>query len=157
MQTSRKKDAPRLARPAARYWKGKVPKGVAEAQDSDSDYDEETQEQQAEDVPIGDISADEGEEDELVVQEQKTEIKKSMNVALRNVNISTEGKVVVDGREESGRTIMEQEGISSSFILTLYHANCVVDSEEEESEEEEAKAGKEGGTDVSYFVLGPIS
>ncbi|KIJ45096.1 hypothetical protein M422DRAFT_29947 [Sphaerobolus stellatus SS14] len=137
MQAGRKRDAPRLARPAARYYKGRAPKGVSEAaQDSDSEYDEEAEQQQPEDVPIGDVSADEEEEEEdndLVVQQQRTETKKSMNVALRSVNISKEGKVVVDGREESGRTAMEQA------------------EEEEESEEEEVKAGKEEGTDSSEY------
>jgi len=115
MQSTRKKDAPRLARPAARYWKGRAPKGVAETQDSDSDYEEEAQEQEEGDVPIGDVSADEGEEEEddggIVIQ-KKSEVKKAMNVALRNVNISTEGKVIVDGKEESGRTAMEQGALS---------------------------------------------
>ena len=31
-----------------------------------------------------------------------------MNVALRNVDISKEGRVIVYGREESGRMILEQ-------------------------------------------------
>lgn len=111
MQTSKKKDAPRLARPAALYRKGRAPKGVADAHDSDSDYeDEEPQESEAIDVPIGTVVADEEDEEEGgdIVSRKIIDVKKAMNVTLRNVNVSKEGKVIVDGREESGRTIMEQ-------------------------------------------------
>ena len=112
MQPVKKKDAPRLARPAVRYWKGKAPKGIADAQDSDSDTDNVPQDTEPTDVPIGGLDAgnseqeDEEEEEETVVPQQK--VQKTMNVALRSVNISKEGKVIVDGKEESGRTIAEQ-------------------------------------------------
>ena len=36
-----KKQAPRLARPAIRYWKGKAPKGAADVNESDSEAEEE--------------------------------------------------------------------------------------------------------------------
>jgi microfibrillar-associated protein 1 len=119
MQPVKRKDAPRLARPAVRYWKGKAPKGIAEAQGSDSDSDNASQDVELADVPIGGLGADdnedegegeeeeeEGEGEEGVLQRQK--VQRTMNVAIRNVNISKEGKVIVDGKEESGRTIMEQ-------------------------------------------------
>ena len=50
---SGRKQAPRPARPAARYWKGKAPKGIKEA-DSESD-EEDTREQldNGGDVPLG--------------------------------------------------------------------------------------------------------
>ncbi|KAJ6569592.1 splicing factor, Prp19-binding domain-containing protein [Mycena capillaripes] len=113
MSTTARKPAPRLARPAARYWKGKAPKGVIDA-DSDSDEEEEEagpiQEEEG-DVDIGgdqDIIPEDDDEDVKpvpVVQKPA----KSMNVALRDVNISKDGKVIVAGREESGRTAMEDE------------------------------------------------
>ncbi|KAF7340133.1 RdRP-domain-containing protein [Mycena venus] len=121
MSTTRKQ-APRLARPAARYWKGKAPKGVDVDADSDSDQEELNQEPLEEgDVDIGgeqDIVS-EGDDDEDVkpVPAVQKPSAKAMNVALRDVNISKDGKVIVAGREESGRTAMEDE-------------------EEEESEEE---------------------
>jgi microfibrillar-associated protein 1 len=51
--TAGRKQAPRPARPAARYWKGKAPKGIKEA-DSDSD-EEDTREKldNGGDVPLG--------------------------------------------------------------------------------------------------------
>ncbi|KAF8491302.1 splicing factor, Prp19-binding domain-containing protein [Gautieria morchelliformis] len=111
MQPVKKKDAPRLARPAVRYWKGKAPKGIAEAQGSDSDSDNASQGVDLTDVPIGGLDASDIEDDEEEEEEvpQQHRAQKTMNVALRNVNISKEGKVIVDGKEESGRTIMEQE------------------------------------------------
>ena len=64
MSSAARKPAPRLPRPAARYWKGKAPKGADAA--SDSDDDEEVEEQQEAqddgDVLIRDLG--EGEEDE---------------------------------------------------------------------------------------------
>ncbi|KAK0232813.1 splicing factor, Prp19-binding domain-containing protein [Armillaria fumosa] len=115
-----RKQAPRLARPAARYWKGKAPKGVAEV---DSDSEEEAPEVEEEgDVLIG------GEQD--IVQEDDEDLPtaqnvsrakiKSMNVSLKDVNISKDGKVIVAGRDESGRTALEDEE----------------ESDEEESDEE---------------------
>ena len=118
MQPVRKKDAPRIARPALRYWKGKAPKGVAEAQDSDSDTDNAPQNVEPTDVPIDGLDASDNEEDEEnIVPQQK--VPKTMNVALRNVNISKEGKVIVDGKEESGRTLVEQ-GTLQINPLQLY-------------------------------------
>ncbi|KAK0456909.1 splicing factor, Prp19-binding domain-containing protein [Armillaria borealis] len=123
-----RKQAPRLARPAARYWKGKAPKGVAEV---DSDSDEEAPDVEEEgDILIG------GEQD--IVQEDDEDLPtaqnvsrakiKSMNVSLKDVNISKDGKVIVAGRDESGRTALEDEEGA--------HATLYFESEEEESDEE---------------------
>lgn len=122
MATAQRKQAPRLPRPAARYWKGKAPKGVAEIE-SDSDVDEQAQdefEQQRDggDVLIkeaGDIDMDgaggEEDEDEMQLAKAKVDAKvRSMNVALKDVSVSKEGKVIVAGRLESGKTEMEGEG-----------------------------------------------
>ncbi|CDO74772.1 hypothetical protein BN946_scf185001.g20 [Trametes cinnabarina] len=131
MSTTRK-PAARLPRPAARYWKGKVPKGAEAALESDSDYDEEAEQQEPEeagDQQIRDLGGegdeDEDEEEGLTVRKEAVgkQAKAGISVALKDVNISREGKVIVGGKEESGRTaaeVAQQE-----------------ESEEEESEEEE--------------------
>ncbi|KAK0446416.1 splicing factor, Prp19-binding domain-containing protein [Desarmillaria tabescens] len=120
MSSAPRKQAPRLARPAARYWKGKAPKGVAEV---DSESDEEAPEVEEEgDVLIGgeqDIVQEDDEDLPTAQNVPKARIK-SMNVALKDVNISKDGKVIVAGRDESGRTALEDEE----------------ESEEEESEED---------------------
>ena len=98
MSTATRKPAPRLARPAACDWKGKALKGVGEVP-SDSDEEEELQQPE-----------EEGEEDEdepPIHAVTKPVATKSINVALRDVNISKDGKVIVVGREESGRTELE--------------------------------------------------
>ncbi|KZT22113.1 hypothetical protein NEOLEDRAFT_1171554 [Neolentinus lepideus HHB14362 ss-1] len=111
-----RKTAPRPAKPVGRYWKGKAPKGAGEPP---SDSDEEQDEEQVEREGEGDERIDEmsGGEDGVSVVVRKGATR-AINVALRDVNISKDGKVIVAGREEVGRTAME-------------------DSEEEESEEEE--------------------
>ncbi|KAG6857656.1 hypothetical protein H0H87_010225 [Tephrocybe sp. NHM501043] len=116
-----RKQAPRLARPAARYWKGKAPKGAVDI-DSDSE-DEGIQEMQEEgDVAVdGDQDFAEEEDEDLPMRADLKATTKAMNVALKDVNISRDGKVIVAGREESGRTALEEE------------------ESDEESEEEEEK------------------
>jgi len=112
MSSAPRKPAPRLARPAARYWKGKAPKGAGEAP-SDSDEEEEVQHAEEEgDVQIGnqDFGEEEDEDEPPIRAVTKPVTTKSINVALKDVNISKEGKVIVAGREESGRT--ELEGVS---------------------------------------------
>jgi hypothetical protein len=115
-----RKQAPRLARPAARYWKGKAPKGVADVP-SDSDEDESPEVEEEGDVLIGG-EQDIVEEDDEGVSLRKQPIKavKSMNVSLKDVNISRDGKVTVAGREESGRTAMEEDGELSGLLLRLF-------------------------------------
>jgi microfibrillar-associated protein 1 len=118
MSTTARKPAPRLARPAARYWKGKVPKGAGEVEDSDSEDEQESPENE-EDVPI------EGDQDFAADDEVKSPIRaavkpattRAINVALKDVNISVDGKVIVAGREESGRTALEG-GVSLALYLS---------------------------------------
>lgn len=108
MSTARKQ-APRLARPAARYWQGKAPKGVADV-DSDSDA-EEVPEADEGDVPIGgdqDIVIEDDDED-IPLRPETIKVSKPINIALKDVNISKDGKVIVAGREESGKTALEEE------------------------------------------------
>jgi len=106
-----KKQAPRLARPAARYWKGKAPKGVKDVEsDSDAEENEELDEDEETTVPMDEIEGDEEMEEEFSVKTREDQAPKTkMNVALRDVRLSKEGKVIVAGREESGKTEMETE------------------------------------------------
>lgn len=100
MSTQPRKSAPRLARPAQRYWKGKAPKGLEQQASSDEDDEEDQEEQQEEvDLQVG------------VVEEgtARRAGKVAMNVALKDVNVDAGGKVIVGGKEESGRTAMEGE------------------------------------------------
>lgn len=124
--SSIRKDAPRLPRPAARYWKGKAPKGAAEA-GSDSEDEATATPLEEGDVPIQDHQdASEDEEEEDGIQLRRDVAKsKSISVALKDVSVSKEGRVIIAGREESGRTVVEAE-----------------ESEEEESDEEQTKPGK---------------
>jgi microfibrillar-associated protein 1 len=44
---------------------------------------------------------------------------KAMNLALKDVSVSKEGKVVVAGREESGRTVLEEEDEGIESVLYI--------------------------------------
>lgn len=104
-----RKPAPRLARPAVRYWKGKAPKGAAEVE-SDSEAEESPSNLEEGDIPLGDQPYEEDEYEDLPLkQERVTAVSKAMNIALKDVSVSKEGKVIVAGRDESGRTALEEE------------------------------------------------
>ena len=122
MSSAPRKPAPRLARPVARYWKGKAPKG-ADGVPSDSDEEEEIQQPEEEgDILIGDQDFGEEDEDEDEIPAvAKPTTGKSINVALKDVNISKDGKVIVAGREESGRTELE----GTCLIVLPPSALCV--------------------------------
>ncbi|KAL0567503.1 hypothetical protein V5O48_014488 [Marasmius crinis-equi] len=148
-----RKQAPRLARPAAIYRPGKAPKGADAVVDSDSD--EEAQEIEEEgDVSIGGdqdiVQEDEEDEETMPIRKAPTAKIKAMNVALKDVNISKEGKVIVAGKEESGRTAEEEEEeseeeseeeddgeVAAKAEETDCHQHPPVQSSEYESESEE--------------------
>jgi microfibrillar-associated protein 1 len=117
MATTIRKQAPRLARPAGRYWKGKAPKGAADLPSSSSESDDERQVPQEE----GDIAFAgeqeflhaEHDEDGQGGQGQRKQSAGKMSLALKNVNISKEGKVTIAGQVEVDRT--EMEGALSSI------------------------------------------
>ena len=118
--TAPRKQAARLAKPVARYWKGKAPQGLADVE-SDSGDDEEEQQN---DLQEGDVALDEemnvGEEDEgMTLQNKQATKAKAINIALKDVAVSKEGKVIVSGRDEVGRTALERR--KSRFILILRH------------------------------------
>ncbi|KAI9572600.1 microfibrillar-associated protein MFAP1, Zn finger, CCHC type protein [Boletus coccyginus] len=145
----RKHTTARPTRAAGRYWKGKAPKGLTEVP-SDSEEEKEQEEAQDErDVPIGgeeDIVDAEEEEDEGSLPTQSTRAKsaRALNVSLKDVSISQDGKVIVAGREESGRTLVEEEESEEEE-----EAQAQVDKEEEEasfckhSSEEESESEEE--------------
>lgn len=114
MSTTKRPTAPRQAKPAQRYFRGKAPKGanlVSESEESDDD-DRDALQLEEGDVPLGGDQALDDEEDEGLEDDgayasiPSVAPTKGMNVSLRNVNI-TDGKVIVAGRLESGRTEME--------------------------------------------------
>lgn len=115
-----RKQAPRLARPAARYWKGKLPKGITQPQhDSDSDDNEEEGENGEEveeegDVLIGGedmLQADQGDQDEEQEEELVKERarKKEMNLmSLKDVNL---------GRGVKKEEEVSEEGIGNDLFF----------------------------------------
>lgn len=121
--TAPRKPAARLPRPAARYWKGKAPKGAGEVSSDDSDYDEAAEAREPEeegDVLLQDITGEDDEDEaRLDVRQAQPKTTKGINVALRDVNISKEGKVIVAGKEESGRTQAELEEGEYTFCIVL--------------------------------------
>ncbi|KAG8926951.1 hypothetical protein FRC00_002433 [Tulasnella sp. 408] len=132
MSTAARKPAPRIARPAQRYFKGKAPKGADAAHLSDSDEDEEQEvdeEELPEDMPLGAVGGDESSQNQKLKKKMG-----AMNVALKDVNIDSRGKVIVAGKEESGRTVMEEEEESE-------------ESEEEDEEEESGSSEEESSED----------
>ncbi|KAJ3843510.1 splicing factor, Prp19-binding domain-containing protein [Lentinula raphanica] len=148
--SAKPKQAPRLARPAARYWTGKAPKNVVEA---NSDTEEEEEEVQLEE---GDVNiageqeivqeGDEDEEDGDLPMKKEVLKTKSMNIALRDVNISKEGKVIVAGREESGKTAVEEDDEESEEdsedVKPKVEQDEREDSSEYESDSEEEEKPK---------------
>ena len=103
-----RKAAARLPRPAARYWKGKVPKGAgALPSDSEEEEEEGAEVQEEGDVLIEDLEEEEEEEGLEVRTQIVKAAAKGINVTLRDVNISKEGTVTVAGKAEVGRTEIE--------------------------------------------------
>lgn len=129
-----RKQAPRLARPAARYWKGKAPKGVTDVS-SDSDEEEAPDVEEDGDVLIsGDQDIVEEANENVPVQKHA----KAMNVSLKDVSISKDGKVTVAGRGESGRTAMEEDGkqLASSILFEAQQTNFKTDQEDDSEDDE---------------------
>ena len=115
---------------------------------SDSDSDQEVQEEGGEDILVK-----EDEDDEvpgLEIQGAPRSQLKQMNIALKDVDIK-DGKVIVAGREESGKTIMEGMCFLSPRWLQYSLNSLLLESEEEsEEEEEETKVAQPGEeTEVS--------
>ena len=150
----RKHTTARPTRAAGRYWKGKAPKGVAEAH-SDSDEDQEQEDVQEEgDVPIGgeeDFAKEEEEEESLATRSTQARPARALNVSLKDVSISRDGKVIVAGREESGRTLME-EGVSrnNNFPAFCSHQSSRVEESEEEEEAQDRAEEEEEASTCAY-------
>lgn len=125
-----RKHTSKPTRAAGRYWKGKAPKGTEYASVSDED-DEEQFEVPEEDVLIG------GEQDIVEEDDEETTFPvKTMNLVLKDVNISKDGKVIVAGRDESGRTKLEEDAID---IVSEEESEEAQDEEEDESESTESE------------------
>lgn len=106
MSTTRiRKQAPRPAKPTGRYWKGKAPKGAAELPSSDSEEGDDERQVPEEEGDIAFAGEQEflgaaSHEDEEGEQGNKVQKTGKMSLALKNVNISKEGKVIISGKEE---------------------------------------------------------
>ncbi|GAA5974955.1 hypothetical protein JCM11641_006777 [Rhodosporidiobolus odoratus] len=89
-------------RPVGRYRPGKAPVPVASDSDSDQDQDEQQQQQDADDQ-------DRVDQPEAVSEygAPSKSGKGKLNVALKEVEVDTAGKVKVGGKDEVGRTEME--------------------------------------------------
>jgi microfibrillar-associated protein 1 len=151
MATTVRKQAPRLARPAGRYWKGKAPKGAADLPSDESDEEKEEVPQEEGDVAFAGEQefsrAEYDDEEEEEAEEEKGNRGRrtgKMSVALKNVNISKEGKVIVAGRQEVDRT--EVEGMFCNLIIINDYENYLEISEET-GEESDAKASSRDETD----------
>ena len=159
MSTTIRKQAPRPARPAGRYWKGKAPKGAADLSSSDESDDGGEVPQEEGDVAFAgeqEFLHAEYDGDEEEEQGRKGQKAGKMSVALKNVNISKEGKVLIDGRQEVGRTEMEG-ALSCPPIITNNYDNHLEPSEETE-EETDAKVASQLETDevsqgICYITL----
>lgn len=127
----RKHTTARPTKAAGRYWKGKAPKGVAEVPSDSGEEEEQEQVQEEGDVPIGgeeDFVKEEEEEEEesLAIRSTQAKSARALNVSLKDVSISRDGKVIVAGREESGRTLMEKGMSRNVYALLSVLTNRVV-------------------------------
>lgn len=118
---SSRKAAPRLAKPAARYFRGKAPKGAADIESDSGSEEENASDEAPQDVPFaGDAdSSDEEDQPGLDIKASVKDTGKGIHVKLKDVNISEGGKVIVGGKEESGRTAREQGSCYESQLCWL--------------------------------------
>lgn len=142
LATQVRKHTSKPTRAAGRYWKGKAPKGAAEfPSDSDEDDEEQLEVQEEGDVLIGGeqdiVEEDEDEETTLPVKTGQGRVAKTMNLTLKDVNISKDGKVIVAGREESGRTKLEEDVVSEE------ESEEALDAEEDEEDESSSSESEE--------------
>lgn len=99
MAAVQRKQAPRPARPAGRYWKGKAPKGIEEVQ-SDSDVDEEEL-HEGSGEGVEELEGEDEEIENFAFRKEGDLLKpKGMNITLKDVSVSKEGRVLIAGREE---------------------------------------------------------
>jgi microfibrillar-associated protein 1 len=131
MSSSVRKQAPRLARPAGRYWKGKAPKGAGDLPSSDESDDGKEVPQEEGDVAFAGeqefLHAEyDGDDDEE--QGRKGPRTAGMSIALKNVNISKEGKVLIAGKQEVGRTEMEGAPSCPDHYLQLRQSSRTIRS-----------------------------
>lgn len=152
-----RKQAERLAKPAARYWKGKAPAGI-DAVESDSDEEGDDVEGQGDDVASDEqVGGEESEEDEGMTLRTEIAKTRAMNIALKDVSVSKDGRVKVAGKEESGRTALERGAYaafcSKCFLLTRPAEIKAEGEEDEESSEEESEDEESGEDEVAPFRM----
>ncbi|KAF8272349.1 splicing factor, Prp19-binding domain-containing protein [Lactarius quietus] len=139
-----RKQAPRPAKPTGRYWKGKAPKGAAElSSDSEEGDDERRLPEEEGDIAftgeqefVRAVSHDAEDEEGDGKKVQKTG---KMSVALKNVNISREGKVIISGKEEPRGTEISGTEEESDRKATSQEESDQSSEDDSESEEENPK------------------
>ena len=150
MSTTARKPAVRPARPVGRYWRGKAPKGAADLP-SDSDSDDPNTREEGEyqdDVSIaGDVER--SDIDSSTRPLTTTSDQKQISITLKDVDISKEGKVIVAGREESGKTVMEKGIESHSCLYSSVFFSFLKDIDEEESGDERSQVSSEAPNEVN--------
>ncbi|KAL4068400.1 splicing factor, Prp19-binding domain-containing protein [Scleroderma yunnanense] len=148
LATQVRKHAKGPTKAVGRYWKGKAPKGVDAV--SESDEEEEQVPGQEGDVPVGgehDVLHEDGSEEDEDLPMRILPVKSSrINLALKDVSISREGRVIVAGREESGRTVKEEEVEEGSEE----------ESTEGEEEEEESSDESESEDEIAKPIFRPV-
>ncbi|KAH9060797.1 splicing factor, Prp19-binding domain-containing protein [Lactarius vividus] len=135
MSTTIRKQAPRPAKPTGRYWKGKAPKGAADIPSSGSEEEDDERQVPEEEGDIAFAGEQEflhAASDEEGDQSHKVQKPGKMNVSLKNVNISEEGRVLISGKEVLAGT--ETQELS-----------------ETEGESDEKTSGQEGSDQSSEY------
>ncbi|TFY54132.1 hypothetical protein EVG20_g9834, partial [Dentipellis fragilis] len=137
-------------------WKGKAPKGVEEQLSSDEEGEEMQMPEEEGDVQVGGerdfLGMGGDEEDEEGEGAPRAKVGK-MNVALRDVNISKEGRVTVAGKEEVGRTELEEEEETSEEESEAEAKPKVPGQAAEEESEEESSEYETGSEEEKPKLL----
>lgn len=139
MQVTRKKEAPRLPRPAGRYWKGKAPKGAEDIADGfDSDIEEDGT------VETDDIFL----QDDFQLNTEDSHLKtatnqKAINITLKSTDIIQE-EVKKGTDQATGMLLLLRiffhvlKGLFKPLLLTVYHLK----TKKRQKKKEEERKGK---------------
>lgn len=118
MATLPRKPAPRPAKPAHRHFARKAPKDARDLDESSEEEQEQAVVEEQSDVEIGTFTNEL--DSQTFAGAGKTQEKgaKALKVALGNVQVQ-DGKVIIDGKAESGKTLVEQRAFLCSSELAF--------------------------------------
>jgi microfibrillar-associated protein 1 len=139
MASIARKPAPRHAKPAQRHFAKKAPtdaRGIDESSEEEQEQEIIDEEQGLEIGAFGDEADAQSFTSPVKVAERGT---RPVKVALGNVLVE-DGRVIVDGQVESGKTIVEQR--KSPFSIHI-HDQRAISGEEDESSESESEEEEE--------------